>query len=279
MVYHIFVDPNPLYFYPKPVINSIINYGNASVVITLDKEYLLSKSSTTQFIERIQQDGSVLNNDNILEFIRDFNPHCVVLDNCFWDNETVNTELLMGLFELKQFLNFMLINVLPISVFNEIQMQSLVLQDLANNVYFPRCRLSQSSFSLRWSYKTIFYDNNKLESNKAHFYLPTVEPDVYKLAEFLFRDIQSIRLRNDFDLFTLFLEGLRCKYHDQYFSRFVFIFRKYLCEMAINGPIKKECFTVAEYNDMFEVLNRPIFLLIIHSRHIYDEIASFFRVK
>ena len=278
MQYNLFLIPDTSYFYPKSVINLLNNLGNYCVAITLDKEYLSNKSPNTLIFERIQPDGSIMDNIFLIDNIRKVKPHVVLLDNCFWDHTELNSFLLDGLFLLQHEVPFLLINVVPLAVYKQNGSQSIVQREKAKSIYFPKCRIGQASWADTWSSAVQFYENRELDNDMGQYLIPKVEPELYKTVYKLFHGIQSLKLRNDFDLFTLFLDKLRIKHSDEHLLRFVLTVHKYFFDIADEKLLKKDVvFSSIEMNNLFERLNRPTLFLIMNNQLLFDEIVSFFK--
>ena len=277
MYYHLFLVPDTLFFYPKSVIALLNSVGTSSVVITLNREYLLKKTHNAFFLERVQPDGSLLDNITVLNHIRETRPHVVVLDNCFWSHTELNHYLLDGLLLLQQDVPFLLANVLPVSVFNNRDSQDIVQREKAKHVYYPDCRISQASWTTLWSSNTHFYQNSELEKDVGHISTTYIKPELYKTAYKLFQGIQSLKLRNDMDLFTLFLDSLRVKHLDEHLFRLVLTVHRFYFETLGQRQQKKDqSLSATEMNDLFERLNKPVLSLIENNRGLFDELISFF---
>ena len=277
MSYKIFVVPNTLYFYPKHVLNLLNELGSLSVAITMDKEYLLAKCPETLYLERIQPTGVIENNSQLIEIVKKAKPQAVVLDNCFWDNSVLNTWLLENLFFLQQEIPFLLVNVLPISVFLQKNTQKIVRLDKASHLYYPECRIDKAPWSVIFGSTTIYYKNTSLENDVGTHSMPSVELTLFKTAYKLFQGIQTLKLRNDLDLFVSFLEGLRVKHPNKHLLRFVLTVHKYFFETAGERQFRKDVsLSATEMNDLFERLNRPVLFLIMNNMDLFDDIVSFF---
>lgn len=279
MFYHLFFSPNTLFFYPQSAITLLNSLGDSSVVITLDKEYLLSKSPHTVFLERVQPDGTLLDNAVLIEHIRERAPRAVVLDNCFWDHTHRNSSLLENLLALQEENPFLLMNVLPSDLLSLSfkDCQSIVRRDKATHVYFPLCRINETSWTIRLSSTTRFYDSHELETDVCQSTMPTVEPILYKKAYQLFKGLQSIRLRNDLDLFTLFLDGLREKHPDEYLLKLVLAIHQHFFETSEKrSSVKNSVLSDVDMNNLFECLNRPVLSLLLHNHPLFDELMYFF---
>ena len=265
--YELFLLPNTIsYFYPKSVLQILNLVGNLSVAITLDKEYLSTKSPDTVCIERVQSDGSLLENNILVEHIQQLNPRVVILDNCFWDASHLNSSLLESLLQIQLDVPFLLINILPLVVFNDIQSQNLVQLKLAKRVLFPKCSLNQAT--------TQYYENTELETDVDNLLQKdNIDADVYKKAFHLFQGIQSLTLKNHLYLFSFFLEKLRLENPDKHLMNLVLTVHKYFFERLERlQPV----FSVQDINGLSERLNRPVFQLIMNNRSLFDKLASFF---
>lgn len=277
MSYKIFVVPNALYFYPKHVINLLNELGSSSVAITMDKGYLSDKCPEAVYLERIQSTGELENNSQMIESVKKANPQAVVLDNCFWDKTELNSWLLENLFLIQQEIPFLLVNVLPISVFLQKNTQKIVRLDKASHMYYPECKINIAPWSVIFGSSTIYYKNTSLENDVGTHSLSSVDSALFKTAFKLYQGIQTLKLRNDLDLFISFLEGLRVKHLNKYLLRFVLTVHKYFFETAGERHFMKDVsLSATEMNDLFERLNRPVLFLIMNNRDLFDEIVSFF---
>lgn len=274
MSYNLFLIKEPLYYYSKSILSMMNNLRSEFVAITMDKNYLQNKSPNSIFFERVQQDGSILENSVLIKAIREINPKVVLLDNCIWYQNEINYTLLDALFVLQKEQTFLLINVLPLSVFYDNFSQNIIYREKANKIYYPRNYTYLASWiDICWNKNIEFYEQKELERDVYQLSLPDFEPELYREAYRLFMGIQTLKLRNDFDLFLLFLDKIRVKYSDEHLSKVVFTFYKYFFERTFKKDVG---LSTTELNDLFEKLNRPVLLLIFNNRVLFEELLSFF---
>lgn len=277
-MYDIFLLPDTIYHYSKSVIQTLNLVGESSVAITLDKEYLLTKSPDTVCIERVQPNGSLLENETLIEHIQQIKPQVVVLDNCFWDNTSLNSSLLQSLLQIQVNNSFLLINVIPCAIFNDQHCQPLVKRELAKRVFFPFCLYHQASWATCCNYTTHFYKNAELENDVIRLLQKdSIDADVYRTAFHFFQGIQSLKLRNDMDLFTRFLDKIRLDFPDKHLMNLVLTVHKYFFETTEKLSCKKVPYlSIQGRNRLSERLNQPVLKLIMNNRPLFDNLASFF---
>jgi len=275
--YNLFLVSEAVHYYPKSIITMLKGLGNSSVAITLDREYLSIKSPDTVFFERVNDDGSLLDNDTLIENVRRINPFFILLDNCFWDNSEVNSFLLDSLLNLQKEIQFLLVNLVTLPVFRNTQYEEVIQYKKARWLYYPYSNVNKAPWSIRFSSNTRFYENDDLDNDVLPLTIPVADPLVYKTAHRLFKGIKSLRLRHDLDFFTLFLDGLRIKYQDRHLLSLVLAVHKHFFDTGGYKPTKKETsLSSTEMNDLFERLNKPIICLIINNQTLFEEVISFF---
>lgn len=269
MAYVCFFLPQYIY-YPQPVISQLNTHGELSTVITLRKEPLLLKCPESVYIERITPEGSLKPIDFFLEQIEKNRSKFVVLDHCFWDDDT---QLLTQLLDIQKKMNFILVNLLHT---DEYKFQNMKLVD---RYYWPEWKAEQiwSWYFLLTDKKCFFYkylELDPIEGETIDLQSPQHSMELHKQVFVFIRLLNTIHLRNELDLFVLFLGQLKKINPDPYLYRLRIEFNRffrYRDDLKNNKQITPDIL-----NDLNETINKHVLYLAAKNNPLFEEMCRFF---
>ena len=268
--YQVLILPNTTRFYFNQVFSILEHYGRNAVVITLDPQYLLSECPefNTRFISRINEDGTVLSNTDLLNRVCEVKPHVLVLDDCFWEQD--DGLLLNCLLEIQKKLPpFNIVNVVQFS--SPMSWKNLL---LAHRIRFPISHFQSKMFQL-CSYPLTLYENEEDLTPRSNTILldSPSSPKIYIQIFKLYQLLHNIRCLTEMDIFCMFLRQLNHLRQNKHLLHFFIETRKY----SIYGEIlpNKELSSkfISEY---ITVINHIVLNLVQSNEPIFHEILGFF---
>lgn len=267
--YQVVNMPNTTRFMFDQVFSALDHYGKKATVVTLDSKNLLFDciKLNVQVICRIQENGSVLEDTELLKKINEAKPEMLVLDDCFWNDE--DSFLLSAMLRLSETIpDLGIINVQQLS-----SPKTWKHLKRAQRIYCP-VSLFNLEINDREPLPITFYDEKSLYPKSKTASIPSpVSSVLYKRVFIFYQSFHNIRCLTEMDIFSMFLRQLNEETPDKLLLLLFTETRKYCLYGEVKNNRDLGSTFITEY---IRLVNHIIFSIVQTNEPLFQILSDFF---